>query len=76
MVSGLAPGRPAESVGELARRPALHQAAGALAVVERTSYAARAPVGAEADDAERTLNELARHVREEAAERVAAAKRP
>jgi len=71
-----APRRPAESVGELARRPALHQAAGALAVVERTSYAARAPVGAEADDAERTLNELARHVREEAAERVAAAKRP
>ena len=71
-----APRRPAESVGELARRPALHHAAGALAVVERTSYAARAPVGAEADDAERTLNELARHVREEAAERMTAAKRP
>ena len=52
------PRAPAESVGELARRPAMRAAAGALAVVERTSYGARAPVGAEADDAERTLDEL------------------
>jgi protein-glutamine gamma-glutamyltransferase len=53
------PRRPAESVGELAQRPALRQVAGALAVVERTSYGAHAPFGAEADEAERTLNELA-----------------
>jgi transglutaminase-like putative cysteine protease len=56
------PRHPAESVGELAQRPALRQAAGALAVVERTSYGAQVPVGAEADDAERTLNELARQL--------------
>jgi protein-glutamine gamma-glutamyltransferase len=66
------PRAPAESVGELARRPAMAVAAGALAVVERTSYGARPPVGAEADDAERTLNELARRLREQAAERSAA----
>jgi protein-glutamine gamma-glutamyltransferase len=56
------PRRPAESVGELAQRPALRQAAGALAVVERTSYGAQVPVGAEADEAERTLDELARQL--------------
>ena len=39
------------------------EAAGALAVVERTSYGARAPVGREADDAERTLNALAHQLR-------------
>jgi protein-glutamine gamma-glutamyltransferase len=61
------PRRPAESVGELARRPALRQAAGALAVVERTSYGAQAPVGAEADEAERTLDELARRLMAETA---------
>jgi protein-glutamine gamma-glutamyltransferase len=53
------PRQPAESVGELAQRPALRRAASALAVVERTSYGAKAPVGAEADDAEQALNELA-----------------
>jgi hypothetical protein len=69
------PRAPAESVGELARRPEMRAAAGALAVVERTSYGARAPQGAEADDAERTLDELARQLREQAAERSAAPKR-
>jgi len=53
-----APRAPAESVSELAQRPAMRAAAGALAVVERTSYGARAPVGAEVDDAVRTLDAL------------------
>jgi protein-glutamine gamma-glutamyltransferase len=53
------PRAPAESVSELARRPALRDAVGALAVVERTSYGARPPVGVEADEAVRTLDELA-----------------
>jgi transglutaminase-like putative cysteine protease len=57
------PRAPAESVGELARRPAMVAAAGALAVVERTSYAARAPVGVEADEAVRTLDELTGRLR-------------
>jgi hypothetical protein len=57
------PRAPAESVGELARRPAMLAAAGALAVVERTSYGARAPVGAEADEAVRTLDELTGRLR-------------
>ena len=56
------PRAPAESLSELARRPAMRQAAAALAVVEATSYGALPPVGAEADDAERTLNELARRL--------------
>jgi protein-glutamine gamma-glutamyltransferase len=59
-----APRAPAESVGELARRPELRDAASALAVVERTSYGARLPVGAEADDAVRALDELADRLRE------------
>jgi protein-glutamine gamma-glutamyltransferase len=57
------PRAPAESVGELARRPAMIAAAGALAVVERTSYGARAPVGDEADEAVRTLDELTGRLR-------------
>jgi hypothetical protein len=57
------PRAPAESVGELARRPVLRGAARALAVVERTSYGARAPVGAEADEAVRTLDELTGRLR-------------
>jgi transglutaminase-like putative cysteine protease len=57
------PRAPAESVGELAGRPLLHGAADALAVVERTSYGARAPVGAEADEAVRTLDELTGRLR-------------
>jgi protein-glutamine gamma-glutamyltransferase len=58
-----APRAPAESVSELAQRPALRAAADALAVVERTSYGARAPVGAEADDAVRTLDDLSGRLR-------------
>jgi protein-glutamine gamma-glutamyltransferase len=57
------PRAPAESVGELASRPAMIAAAGALAVVERTSYGARAPVGVEADEAVRTLDELTGQLR-------------
>jgi hypothetical protein len=62
------PRSPAESVSELAKRPALRGAAGALAVVERTAYAAQAPVGAEATDAERILDALARRLSEQASE--------
>jgi hypothetical protein len=57
------PRAPAESVGELARRPVMLAAADALAVVERTSYGARAPVGVEADEAVRTLDELTGRLR-------------
>ena len=61
------PRAPAESVSELAQRPAMRGAAGAFAVVERTSYGARAPVGAEADSAVRTLDELTGRLREDLA---------
>lgn len=58
---------PTESVRELAARPDLHPVAGALAVVERASYAARLPLGAEADSAVQSLDDLARRLRERAA---------
>jgi transglutaminase-like putative cysteine protease len=61
------PRAPEESVGELARRPKLRAAAGALAVVERTSYGALAPVGVEADEAVLALDELTGQLRAELA---------